>query len=282
MSDLRNRGMDSGEEKLSGVMAMLLDRGEGMRAAEGTRIPWSSPVLCFGDVEKACVATLGLNPSNREFVDVAGNELTGVERRFHTLESLGLESWLDADTRHIDLILEACRSYFVTNPYELWFRKLDQVLTGVNASYFDPTNMACHLDLVPYATRKKWSELSTDVMATLVASCGDVLGLVLRASAVRLLILNGMSVVRGFQEFTGCVLETRRIPAWTLRRRTRSDVVGVAFSGIVDNIGGVSLDREIVVLGFNHNLQGSFGVSSDVIRAIRAWIAKEWRRESCL
>src|ERR1700738_3082657 len=45
-------------------------------------IPWSCPVLSFGNPLTASVATLGLNPSNREFVDEAGNELDGPFRRF--------------------------------------------------------------------------------------------------------------------------------------------------------------------------------------------------------
>ena len=55
-------------------------------------IPWSSPVISFGDLSRARVATLGLNPSNREFVDDAGIELDGPSRRFPTLRSLKLDS----------------------------------------------------------------------------------------------------------------------------------------------------------------------------------------------
>jgi hypothetical protein len=40
-------------------------------------IPWACPIPSFGDLTRARVATLGLNPSNREFVDERGNELDG-------------------------------------------------------------------------------------------------------------------------------------------------------------------------------------------------------------
>ena len=53
-------------------------------------IPWSCPVPAFGDLLNSFVATLGLNPSNREFVDEEGNELEGAARRLHTLRSLSL------------------------------------------------------------------------------------------------------------------------------------------------------------------------------------------------
>jgi len=97
-------------------------------------IPWSSPVLSFGDLSTARVATLGLNPSNREFVDGDGKELDGASRRFHTLTSLGLSAWSDAKPRHLSLIAESCRDYFATNPYDTWFKRLDRVIAGLKVS----------------------------------------------------------------------------------------------------------------------------------------------------
>ncbi len=49
----------------------------------------SLPVLAFGDLFKAGIATVGLNPSRREFLDNHGRELDGPKRRFETLGSLG-------------------------------------------------------------------------------------------------------------------------------------------------------------------------------------------------
>src|SRR5688572_16748597 len=100
-------------------------------------IQWGCPVPSFGDLSTSRVATLGLNPSNREFVDESGNELVGTSRRFHTLKSLGLRSWSDVDSRHLRLMLESCYSYFLGNPYDRWFKILDQVVAGTNASYYD-------------------------------------------------------------------------------------------------------------------------------------------------
>jgi hypothetical protein len=59
---------------------------------------------------------------------------------------------------------------------------------------------------------------------------------------------------------------------WTLPRRN-GGVRGHAFRGTVTNIGPVSLDRELLVLGFNHNIQSSFGVTRSVKSAISNWIA---------
>ena len=50
--------------------------------------------------------------------------------------------------------------------------------------------------------------------------------------------------------------------------------MGFAYEGIVNDLSGMQLDREILVLGFNHNIQSSFGVTKHVIEAIRRWIAR--------
>ena len=50
--------------------------------------------------------------------------------------------------------------------------------------------------------------------------------------------------------------------------------MGVAFTGLVDSVSGIKLDRQLQVLGFNHNLQSSFGVTNPVISSIREWIKR--------
>jgi hypothetical protein len=39
-------------------------------------------------------------------------------------------------------------------------------------------------------------------------------------------------------------------------------------------LSGVQLGREVLVLGFNHNIQSSFGVTTRVRAAIRQWVAR--------
>ena len=143
--------------------------------------------------QRARVATLGLNPSNREFVDCAGNELDGASRRFHTLSSLGLDAWRDVQPRHLALIAESCRCYFAVNPYDTWFKRLDNLLLDLNVWYYSTLFSACHLDLVPFATAEKWTALSRAQRQTLLDGTGDVLGALLRDSEIQVLILNGSS-----------------------------------------------------------------------------------------
>jgi hypothetical protein len=237
-------------------------------------ISWGCPVPSFGDLSRSCVATLGINPSNREFVDEKGNELQGTFRRFHTLNSLGLRSWSEVDARHLCLILESCRKYFSVNPYDRWFKRLDEVISGANASFYNLSRQACHLDLIPYATACKWTELTIKERASLLAVSADSLGILLRDSPVRLLILNGKSVVERFQDIAGISLEKYPISNWSLPRKSKSHVKGFAYKGVLKTISGIQLPQEILVLGYNHNLQSSFGVTTEVIREIQIWISQ--------
>ena len=255
------------------TLANLIDRIDDPLFARMNIIPWSCPVPSFGDLSNSIVATLGLNPSKREFVDHNGNELDGHSRRLHTLKSLGLSRWSQAKPRHLDRIEESCREYFSQNPYDGWFRGMDDIISGTSTSYYHKPAKACHLDLIPYATACKWTELTTRQKAALLAYAGDTLGLLLRDSPIRVLILNGRSVVDNLQKIAGVTFKKTLMCDWTLPRRSDAGVVGLAYTGAVSQILGVELKRAVAVLGFNHNIQSSFGVTTAVKVAIRAWIS---------
>lgn len=255
------------------ALATLIARLEDRAAQRAGVIRWGCPIPVFGDLSRARVATLGLNPSNREFVDERGNELDADQRRFHTLDSLMLRSWSEANSEHLESILAACRQYFAGNPYDRWFKRLDTILAGTGASFYDEKYPACHLDIIPYATVQKWTELTRGQRRKLLALSCDTLGLLLRNSPVRVLVLNGQSVVRHFEEATGIILDCEEMPGWSLPRKGRA-VRGLAYQGLISAINGYELRHELLVLGYNHNLQSSFGVTSEVIGVIRRWVAE--------
>lgn len=256
------------------TLTTLIDRFDAPELAEADVILWSCPVPSFGDLSSSQVATLGLNPSNMEFVDKVGNELHTVSRRFHTLKSLGIRSWSETDARHLRMIINSCQSYFEGNPYDRWFKILDKILIGTNTSYYEERSKACHLDLIPYATKLKWMDLTTHQRSLLLDIAGDTLGLLVRDSPIRILILNGKSVVDQFQLIADVRLEEQVMPTWTLNRRGKSGVKGAAYTGVVNSLSGIEFGREILILGFNHNLQSSFGVTTKVIHSIRDWISQ--------
>jgi hypothetical protein len=239
----------------------------------GPIISWASPVIAFGRLADCSVATLGLNPSNREFVDPSDRELDGDQRRFHTLKSLGLRRWFDADDTHLELIRVSSERYFDNRPYDGWFRPLNAVISKVGVSYYDATRRACHLDLVPFATSKKWGELAPSQRETLLALGRGTLARVLRSSSVRVLVLNGRSVIREFERLAGVTLEQTHMPSWALPNR-RGGVQGYAFNAYVSSVGEESLGRRVLVLGYNHNIQSSFGVTRSVVTSISNWVAR--------
>jgi len=252
----------------------LIERIEDPIFARTNVIPWSCPVPSFGDLSSSVVATLGLNPSNREFVDDDGDELDGEARRLHTLGSLGLSKWSHVTSWHLDLIEQSCCEYFRKNPYDGWFRSLEFLLSDANVSYYGRSSNACHLDLIPYATARKWTELTPKQRTTLLELAGDTLGLLLRNSPIRILILNGSSVVSNLERIAGVTFEKREMKDWTLPRRSDAGVAGFAYTGTIRQVLGVKLSRPVGVLGFNHNIQSSFGVTTKVKVAIKNWITK--------
>lgn len=261
------------EPRMHETLSNLVERLDGASLIANRVIPWSCPVPSFGDLSNSAVATLGLNPSNREFVDGSGFELDGPFRRLHTLRSLGIRRWGDAESKHLKQILKSCREYFTRNPYDGWFRALDQLLIGTGCSYYSQKTSACHLDLIPYATSCKWTELLPRHRAALLALAGDTLGMLVRKSSVRLLVLNGRSVVENLQRIAEVEFDREEMDDWTLPRNSRNGVVGIAYRGTVRQIGGVKLGRSVQVLGFNHNIQSSFGVTNQVKAALQKWIS---------
>ena len=257
------------------ALTNLIDKLDRLDAKKTNIIKWGCPVPSFGDLSRSKVASLGLNPSNKEFVNNNGEELNGVNRRFPTLNSLKLKKWSDVDASHLIEISQACRDYFIGNPYDRWFKKLDEIVSGANASFYSSTNCACHLDLIPFATVQKWTNLTPAQKKNLINTTGDILGLLLRDSPVSILILNGRSVVKYFEEISAISLDSLLMPEWSLGRSIDGGVKGIAYFGSTSHVGNIDLGRTILILGYNHNIQSSFGVTKNVVQNIRIWVANK-------
>lgn len=258
------------------LISDLLGKLDDVSAQQFKIIPWACPVICFGDYKNSDLATIGINPSNLEFVDRYGNELENEKRRFHTLNSLGLESWTDASEKEINSIYRSYKNYFKINPYDRWFKKLDYIISSTNNSYYFPYNNACHLDLIPYATSEKWSNLSNDSQQSILHLSGDFLGKLISHSNIKVLVLNGQTVVDNFELITKMKLLKKEKINWSLERKNSNNVMGYAYTGVLDCVNGVHLQNEIKVLGYNHNIQSSFGVSKKVQDSIRNWVKSQY------
>jgi len=252
----------------------LLERMKDPDLSELDVITWGSPVPSFGNLANSTIATLGLNPSNKEFLDDAGSELSGLARRFHTLNSLGITDWDEATVDHYQSILQLCNEYFSRNPYDTWFKRLDYLISGTTLSYYFPSSGACHLDLIPFATSTKWGELSNWQKSTLLSRYSDLLGVLLKNSSVKVLVLNGKSVIDNFLKISDAELKIERMTDWDLPRKDSDGVPGFAYTGTVTNIGGIALGDRVHTFGFNHNIQSSYGVTASVQLSIRNWITR--------
>jgi hypothetical protein len=268
-------GLDQWEVIVHIAITRLLDQLERLSSTCSKVIEWGSPVPAFGNPSTSILATVGLNPSNKEFVDDFGCELSDSKRRFHTLRSLGLKSWLEVDASHIQLMVDSCCGYFDNNPYDRWFKRMDRIISGTATSLYSKLYPACHLDIIPYATAVKWGELGRSDRALLLAGTRDALGYLLRDSPIRVLVLNGQSVVQLFQNILGAELEIRPMAGWSLSRDSGRGIPGLAYIGAVDSLAGINLNRELLILGYNHNIQSSFGITSGAVSAIGNWIAQE-------
>ena len=215
----------------------------------------STPVVAFGDPRRSRVATLGINPSKREFAE-DGRELDGRSRRFETLRSLGLERLDDAPNDAVEQTWRRCNAYFHGNPYR-WFDRLEELITTVGASYFDDT--ACHLDLSQWATDPTWNGLTPAERSSLVAQDAAFLVTQLRSEPIELLLLNGRTVLRAFTSALGGKL---REDAQTVSDAT---VTTRFYTGTHEGVR---------VVGWSTNLQSSFGVTRGLRRRLAARVAE--------
>ncbi len=104
------------------------------------------------------------------------------------------------------------------------------------------------------------------------------MGLLLRDSPVEIIILNGKTVVETFQSLSKNELVKKEMKEWSLPRKDTNGIVGVSYYGITNSISNIPLGRNILVLGYNHNLQSSYGVTSQVVRSIQRWISLTSRK----
>jgi hypothetical protein len=193
---------------------------------DGCVVPGSSPVISFGDASKARVATLGLNPSRREF-----------DPGRHLAKTDG----------SVEQIMKACNDYFFGTPYWEWFARFASILRAFNASYCNSS--ACHLDLVQWATNPTWSHLETSVKKRLIEDGMPFLEDQVRNNEnIEILLVNGSGVLNQLQR-SGSLDDVQ--PVGSIDRHPYPATKLFA---------GRFLDR-VKVLAWSTNLQGAHGVS---------------------
>lgn len=176
------------------------------RPPSQSSVPGSLPILFFGDLFTARVATIGLNPSHQEYVDRRGSELVGPLRRFETLDSLRAPDRGSLTSEQCGRAMATMQSYFQTGkPVYSWFRSLDRVAKGMGARY--DLGEVAHLDLLQEATRPTWSGLDPNELAQLRATDEPFLRWQLETFPLDMVICNGRTVFDRVQTLTKARLD---------------------------------------------------------------------------
>jgi hypothetical protein len=209
----------------------------------------STPVLSFGDFQKAEVFTLGINPSNLEFEDNKGELLKNNLRRLHTYSSIRTLDYSSISDDNADKILQGCLNYFSKRPYKKWFDKFNPILKEIGFSYTSHP-FAAHVDLVQWATKTKWGELTPDQKKILIEDGRSFLEYQLDSDSLHTVLLNGKTVIDSFKEWSD--VELTKMP-FEIRKGKSVDIV----TGMYKN--------RVRIIGWSVNIQSSFGVSKEDI-----------------
>jgi hypothetical protein len=175
------------------------------RPPSPSSVPGSLPVLFFGDLFTAQAATVGINPSQREYLDRMGVELQGPGRRFETLSSLGASDRASLTDAQCHRAVTTMRCYFHPGkPVFKWFIPLQRVLRGMGLGYRHGD--VTHLDLVQESTNPTWSELQRVQRAEAQALRRQdeaFLRWQLEAYPLREIICNGLTPLHEVQRLLG-------------------------------------------------------------------------------
>lgn len=219
-------------------------------------------MLFFGDLWAARVATVGINPSRREYTDRHGQELNGAARRFETLASLGAPDRSQLTAAQCERAIATMRAYFDPGkPSYAWFAPLARVVRGLGYEYGQ--RQAAHLDLVQEATDPTWSALLAQrppEARALVERDTAFLRWQIDAFPVRTFVCNGRSPFDRVVAITGA-----RIVA-------RERLARVTWSVALADVGS----RPIAVVGWNIPLSRPAGLTA------AAHVALGERLRACL
>jgi hypothetical protein len=209
----------------------------------------STPVLSFGDFQMAEVFTLGINPSNLEFEDNKGELLKNNLRRLQTYSSITTIDHSSLSEDSAQKILEGCLNSFSRRPYKKWFDKFNPILKEIGFSYTSHP-FAAHVDLVQWATKTKWGELTPDQKKILIEDGGSFLEYQLDSDSLKMILLNGRTVIDSFKEWSDVELNKTQ---FEIRQGRNIDIV----TGMYKN--------RVRIIGWSLNIQSSYGVSKEDI-----------------
>ena len=133
------------------------------------------PILWFGDHRRSPkIVTVGLNPSHGEFFRTQDDARSlhyppSSEQRFYVYSTNDLNNLLDPAITN--RVIQSHDEYFRRNPYTRWFGRpegynIECFINQLDASFYREGSFGCvHIDLFPYATVDKFSDLDQSRMS---------------------------------------------------------------------------------------------------------------------
>ena len=173
---------------------MILERIKRKIEPEMYILPQSTPVIYFGNYDTAKACTVSLNPSNKEFVDNSDILLDDKSReRLCSRKKLKKSDSDELTDDEAKTVIKYCTDYFSINPLKVWFDPFNYFIEQYgNYSYYRST--CVHLDLVQWATYKKWSEIPENIKQKHLVNDLPVLKHLLN-KYFEIMFLNGSTVV---------------------------------------------------------------------------------------
>ncbi|WP_181347388.1 hypothetical protein [Thalassobacillus sp. CUG 92003] len=227
-------------------------------------VPGSTPVIAFGRFKHAEVATISLNPSHREF------ELVRGQRRFHTLESLGVREHNEITESHALQIQDYCERYFERPGivYKDWFDRVSDFLKASSGyDYYDGT--ACHLDLSQWATSEVWGRLTSKQKKSLV-STKDLLASILSNGNIHTLYLNGKTTSK--EIFKYLKVSPKKVILRNTIQGGKSMLKLEGYTADIEKISGTLLNSPIRLIGWNLYLKYT---DTEGIEMLSNWVKNQ-------
>jgi hypothetical protein len=147
----------------------------------------SIPIVFFGNVEKAEIATLSLNPSNVEF------EHNGI-RRCIDRKQLGVSDYQRLTIEQAECVYKSLLLFFKVNPYKAWFNPMNKLFQSKGYEYYN--DKIVHLDVSPWATSKKWDCLSHEEKVSIIDT--SIINNVIEMRGIKKLFINGKTAFNVF------------------------------------------------------------------------------------
>jgi len=147
----------------------------------------SIPIVFFGNVEKAEIATLSLNPSNIEF------EHNGV-RRCVDRKYLKVSDNQKLTREQAESVYHSLLLFFQVNPYKTWFNPMNKLFQSKGYEYYN--DKIVHLDISPWATSNKWDSLSREERESIIDT--SIIEKVIENQGIKKLFINGKTAFNVF------------------------------------------------------------------------------------